>query len=498
MKDIVILILVVCLVLEIWLRRKARISFGKKKQEIQSQLDEMGHQYEELSKEQHALQEDFESAKSSTEKYKKLALEDLLTGLPNRMALTEQMDLTLLNLRQDEQAFVMYIDIDNLKEVNDTIGYTYGDELLIDVSHRLKQILDENDYLARISGDEFLILTQNVENLDEYEDKIKKVQTIFSYPFTLARKEYFVSINIGLCQLNKDGRTTQSVLKNANAAMYEAKELGQNQYCYYNEILEAKLTEQIQRQSEVRTAFEQNEFDLVYHPILSLKQHKVVGLEALLRWNHPTMGTILPIDFLPSLNESGVIVMLGEQMLVKAFHQLVKWKKAGYPDLMLTINLSLRQVVEQDLVELFQMAMEETGVLPKDLVVDISEELLQEKEDIVYVRIRRLLELGVQVSLDHYGIGQCSLALLKELDFSFIKLDASLYHEIEHDSKEKEFVNHLVDLINGLGCNVVYQGVEEASQLEVLETCQCDYVQGFLFSKPLHAEEVETYLQAWM
>ena len=132
MKDIVILILVVCLVLEIWLRRKARISFGKKKQEIQSQLDEMGHQYEELSKEQHALQEDFESAKSSTEKYKKLALEDLLTGLPNRMALTEQMDLTLLNLRQDEQAFVMYIDIDNLKEVNDTIGYTYGDELLID------------------------------------------------------------------------------------------------------------------------------------------------------------------------------------------------------------------------------------------------------------------------------------------------------------------------------------------------------------------------------
>lgn len=494
----IIVVLAVCLGFTLWQRHKAIVSLKEKQLEFQKEKDEIQNQYAVLSEEQSALQNEYDMVKASEGKYKKLALVDLLTSLPNRVALIERMDHIFLTLRQEEQVYAMYIDIDNLKDVNDSIGYTYGDELLIDVSHRLKQTLNENDFLARINGDEFVIITQNVESVDVYEEKVRKLQTVFSYPFTLARKEYFISLNIGIGKFGKDGKNSQSLLKNANVAMKEAKEMGKNHYCYYNDTIQTKLTQHIQRQSEIRTAMERNEFTLVYQPILSLKRQKVVAVEALLRWNHPKGGLKLPYEFLDALVESGLIVSLGEQMFGKACRQFVQWKKEGYQGLSLMFNLSMRQMLDDDFIEMIETVIHETGILPEEIVFDIGEEIIQKNKSMIYPRIKKLQQIGVKIALDHYGVGDCSLRMMKEIEFQYIKLDASLIEDVVNNKVEQAFLNNMVQIANGLGRIVIYEGIEEAEQLEALEHCQCDYVQGFLFSKPLEVDEVSAYLQSCM
>ncbi len=469
---------------------------GTKKLEIS--YEEFEKSYEELSAQQKELMKKYEELKFEEERYKKLAFLDILTQLPNREAVIEQMDNIFKTLRPKEQVALMYLDIDNLKEVNDTLGAAYGDELLIDVTHRIKQALGEDDYLARYSGDEFVILTQNLEDIADYDEKLKKVQKVFSYPFSLANKEWFVSVNIGICMLGKDGKTTQSILKIASATMNYARSLGKNQFCYYGEEIQNVLNEKIKREAEIRTAFENNEFHLLYQPIMDLENHRVMGIEALLRWNHPEIGMLLPQDFLDVAKETGVIVPLGMQMLRQACMALKSWEDAGYTELSIMINLSERQLLDPEMITSIQMTLAETGVNGNQIVFDISEKSFTERENLLRKQCDELRKLGISFALDNFGMTNGALMRIKDCHFHYIKLDSTLLQDIGHDSRLQEFVNNLSRLIDGLGSRVIYGGIEDASQLEAFNTDIPYLAQGFLFGQPLETDEVKDYLATWI
>ncbi|MGB4658848.1 MAG: diguanylate cyclase, partial [Mobilitalea sp.] len=253
-------------------------------------LGELNNKYEELSK--------------NKENMKKLAYTDFLTELPNRVAFTEMLDNIMLTIRNEETVAIMDIDIDNFKNINDSLGHSYGDELLIDVTYRLKQALDEDDYLARIGGDEFILLSQNLQDTVSFEDKIKKVKNVFSYPFVLSTKEYFVTVSIGIVFAPKDGKTSSALIKNADSAMYVAKADGKNTHAYFDYSFNQKLTEKIEMQSELRKAIEHEEFEMFYQAQMDLETKNVVGFEALIRWNHPTKGLVYPDEFISLAEET--------------------------------------------------------------------------------------------------------------------------------------------------------------------------------------------------
>ena len=468
------------------------------KKSIEENYEEFEKNYDHLAIQQKELMKRYEELKSSEERYKKLAFLDVLTQLPNREALIEKLDSIFRTLRPKEQVELMYLDIDNLKQVNDTLGVAYGDELLIDIAHRIKQALDDNDFFARYSGDEFVILTQNLEDIADYDEKVKRVQKMFSYPFPLANKEWFVSVNIGICTLGKDGKNTQSILKNASATMNYARSLGKNQFCYFGEAIQNILTEKIKREAEIRTAFENNEFYLLYQPILDLENHKVKGFEALLRWNHPVNGILLPQDFLEAAKETGVIVPLGIQMLRQACLTLKSWEDEGYKDLSMMINLSERQLLDPGIITSIQMTLTETGVKGNQIVFEISENAFNKKEDLLHKQLEELRKLDINLALDNFGITKGALMRIKDYRFEYIKLDAMLFEEIDQNNRLKNFVNNLSRLIVGLDSKVIYEGIEDAGQLDAIDSDICYLAQGYLFGQPLERTKIASYLDTWV
>lgn len=470
----------------------------KKKRELEESYEQLEESYEVLENRQIELTSLYEKTKQEEERVRKIAYMDALTQLPNRDAITNDIEQYLKNLPSDGDVCLMYLDVDNLKQVNDTLGYTYGDELLIDITYRIKQLLSEDDKMARMSGDEFAILTQNVEDVTAYEDKIKKILTVFNFPFSLAEKECFITVSIGVCKLNKEIRNAQMAIKQANAAMFEAKEMGNSQYCYFNEDIKERQTEQIQKQADIRSAFENEEFYEVYQPVLDMKEHTVIGFEMLLRWNHPVSGVLLPHEFLPVANESGVIVPLGIHFLRQACNNLLKWQKQGYPDLMLMINLSERQLLDYDLVADVQVVLKEIPVEPSQIAFDISELTIDENEQVITERISQLKALGVKIILDQFGVEKGATYHFAQQTYEFVKIDASLISDITVNETRRQFLYDLTSMIENQKSRVIYEGIEVPEQLEILEGYPSALVQGFLFGNPLTSKEVTEYLSTWM
>lgn len=495
----IIFIIVLFILLLLYLKNGKKVTeLLENKASLEGILEELEKANETLRTGQKECMKKCEELKGSEERYKKLAYMDVLTELPNRLAFTERLTATFATLRQDENVAVMYLDIENLKEINDSLGYTYGDELLIDISHRLRQVMDEKDYLARFGGDEFIILTKNIEEMSLYEEKVKKMKTIFSYPFTLANKDCFVHINIGIAKLGVDGKTVQSLIKNVTLAMYEAKRLGNNQYYYYKESLQTEVEGQIKLETEVRNAVQQNEFVTYYQPILDLKNHVILGFEALLRWNHPERGMLLPYEFIEVAKESGIIVSLGEQMMrgTCTFIHNLSVEQANNK-LLTMINLSQQQILNEELTSSVESAIMHSGVLPEQLVFEVSEEVFDSKEEVVFAKLEELRALGAKLSLDNFGRGRTSLALVKRGIFSYVKLDMASFLMLD-TKEERDFVQNLAKLLEDLQLTVIYQGVEEESQLSMIEQMPTPITQGFLFEKPLNEQQVREYLETLM
>ena len=446
----------------------------------QKSLNELTVKYDELNK--------------NRDNMKKLAYTDYLTELPNRTAFTEMLDNVMLTIRSEEVVGIMDIDLDNFKHINDTLGHSYGDELLIDVTYRLKQAMDENDYLARIGGDEFIVLTQNLKDTASYEEKIRKIRNVFSYPFILTTKEYFVTVSIGVAFAPKDGKTSQTLIKNIDSAMYVAKANGKNTYAYFDHTFNRKLTEKIEIQSELRKAIERDEFVLFYQAQMDLETKNVVGFEALIRWNHPTKGLVGPDEFIYLAEETGLIVPIGKWVLLTACKQLKQWTIDGYKDIHMAVNLSGRQFKDKDFVKLVCDTIEETGIDPSRLELEITETVALDDLEYTIATIKELKSLGVNFSLDDFGTGYSSMNYLKRLPVSNLKIDKSFLDTVMEDQSDQRIVQTIITLAKNLNLFVIAEGVERDDQEQFLQEASCNKAQGFLYSKPVPKEMAEQFI----
>lgn len=485
---LLILILFILLI-NIQKRNAAENATKAAKLQLENNYLELEAAYEEVTATQTALSLKYEELKRSEEKIKKLAFSDYLTDLPNRTAFSEKLSDIIQTLRKEETVGLMYIDLDNFKMINDTLGHSYGDELLIDVTDRLKQVMDENDFFARFGGDEFIVLTQNIEDIGDYDEKIKKIQKVFSYPFVLAMKEFFVTISIGVCLAPKDGKTTQTLIKNVDAAMYAAKGIGKNTHCYYDETINNKLMEKIEMQSELRNAIERNEFKVYYQAQIDLNSDKIVGFEALIRWNHPTKGMVAPGEFIGIAEETGLIVPIGRWVLFEACKMLKSCEEKGYEDINIAVNLSPRQFKDADIVQMVHEAIKETGINPNHLELEITESIALEDLEYSIETIEKLKEIGIKFSLDDFGTGYSSMNYLKSLPVSNLKIDKSFLDMVIDDTNDQKIVTSIINLAQALELDVIAEGVESSEQAIFLKAVNCNKAQGYLYSKPIPMEE---------
>lgn len=490
---IVLLLLLFVFIVHVQKLKKANGQAEKENKKLMEQYRVLETAHETSSLSYKELTSKYEELNKSRDNFKKLAYSDYLTELPNRMAFTEMLDNIMLTLRSEEIIGVMDIDLDNFKNINDTLGHSYGDELLIDVTYRLKQVMDENDYLARIGGDEFVLLTQNLTDMVSYEEKIKKIRNVLSYPFTLSTKEYFITVSIGIAFAPKDGKTSQTLIKNVDSAMYAAKGNGKNTHTYFDYAFNQKLTEKIETQSELRKAIDRGEFELYYQPQMDLETMKPVGFEALIRWNHPTRGLVFPMEFIPLAEETGLIVPIGKWVLKTACHQLQEWSNAGYTDINMAVNLSARQFKDRDFVNLILDVIEESGINPNRLDLEITETVALNDMEYAIATITELKKIGINFSLDDFGTGFSSMNYLKSLPVNKLKIDKSFLDTVMEDHVDQKIIQTIINLARNLDLNVIAEGVENDDQEKFLQSANCDEAQGYLYSKPV-PEEMATSL----
>lgn len=489
-----IFMLLVFLIVRLSKEKRAQHLIDQENQKLKESYQNLEGIYETALASISELTLKYEEINRNKENMKKLAYTDYLTELPNRTAFTEMLDNVILTIRQEEIVAIMDIDIDNFKNINDTLGHSYGDELLIDVTYRLKQAMDENDYLARIGGDEFIVMTQNLKDTITYEEKIKKIRNVFCYPFVLSTKEYFVTISIGIAFAPKDGKTSQALIKNVDSAMYVAKANGKNTYTYFDYSFNQKLTEKIEIQSELRKALERDEFVLFYQAQMDLETKKVVGFEALIRWNHPTRGLVYPDEFIYLAEETGLIIPIGKWVLRTACKQLRQWEDTGYPDIHMAVNLSSRQFKDKEIVKLVYDVIAETRIDSNKLELEITETIALDDLEYTIATIKELRKIGVSFSLDDFGTGYSSMNYLKRLPVSNLKIDKSFLDTVMEDQCDQKIIQTIITLARNLDLFVIAEGVESSEQEIFLKESNCHKAQGFLYSKPIPKEMAMQFL----
>lgn len=480
----VLILVIIVLAISIKKRADAQYKASLTEDRLKESYNKLEAAYKEVSLTQKELGTKYEELKRSEENNRKIAYTDYLTELPNRTAFTERLDHVMNTLRKEEVIAVMYIDLDNFKNINDILGHSYGDELLIDVTHRLKQAMDENDYLARFGGDEFIVLSQNIEDVGLFEEKIRKIQKVFSFPFVLSLKEFFVTISIGVAYAPRDGKTTQSLIKNVDLAMYSAKENGKNTYCFYDESINDRLLNKIEIQSELRQAIDNNEFEVYYQAQIDLESNKISGFEALIRWNHPVKGKVEPGDFISIAEQTGLIVPIGKWVMQEACKQLKYWEDKGF-DVTMAVNISSRQFFDTDLVAMVKETIDATGINPVNLELEITESVVLDNIEYSIEVIEQIKELGVRFSLDDFGTGYSALNYLRMLPVSNLKIDKSFLDCLTENQSDQKIVSSIINLAKNLDLNVIAEGVENEEQAAFLRSIDCKVAQGYLYSKPV-------------
>lgn len=424
------------------------------------------------------------------------ALHDALTGLPNRLHFNEQLTKTLANAVQSrENLAVMFLDLDRFKTINDTLGHKLGDLLLQSVAQRLRDFLRAGDTVARWGGDEFIILLPRVTSTEEVAQIAKRILQALEKAFQLEGHELYISGSIGITLFNKDAPADAEVLiQQADIAVYHAKQQGRNNYQFYTTSINTKTPEVLTIEKSLRHALEKEEFVVYYQPQVNIRTGKIIGMEALLRWNHPEMGLIAPNVFIPLAEESGLIVTIGEWVLRTACMQNKAWQNAGLPPLTMAVNLSLKQFREPKLVQTVAQILEQTGLEPRFLELEITETVAIEDLDFTKKVLQQFQEMGVRLSIDDFGTGHSSLSRLQLLPLHNLKIDRSFIGELTTDVKVAHIVKAIVSLGRNLGLRLIAEGVEKQEELEFLKSINCENVQGFLFYKPLCAQKATEIL----
>ena len=383
----------------------------------------------------------------------------------------------------------MFIDVDRFKNINDTLGHAIGDILLQQVSSRLTESVRTSDTIGRLGGDEFAIVLFNISAPGDADVVAQKIMASFNRPFLLDKAEVFVTTSIGITLYPNDGIDPEALIRNADVAMYRAKEEGRNTYEFYVPGMNASAAKRLDMEVMLRRAVERREFVLHFQPKIALKDGRIVGVEALIRWNCGELGLVPPMEFIPLAEETGLIVPIGEWVLKTACAQNKAWREQGLPPLLMAVNLSARQFQQKNLMEMIAGVLDETGLGPRFLELEITESMIMQHAERSSAILRRLHEIGVQLSIDDFGTGYSSLAYLKRFPVQRLKIDKSFVRDITADADDAAIVTAVIAMAKSLKLKVVAEGVETKEQLAFLARLRCDEYQGYYFSKPLPAAE---------
>lgn len=425
-----------------------------------------------------------------------LAAHDALTGLANRNLLSDRVTQAMAHARRyGLQLALMFLDLDRFKGVNDSFGHELGDSLLLEVSNRLKQVIREGDTVARQGGDEFIILLTDIERPQDVAAVAYKIFDVFRAPFVIRRHELFVSASIGATIYPDDGEDMQSLLRNADIAMYRAKEERGNAFQFYSSEMSVRALERAELEGALRRALERKEFELFYQPKVEASTGRIIGAEALIRWNHPEMGLVSPTRFIPMAEEIGLIVPIGDWVLHTACAQNKAWQDAGLPPISISVNLSARQFRQENLVESVAAALQNMGLEARHLELELTESIVMNSAELFITKLKALEDLGVQLSIDDFGTGYSSLSYLKRFPLHHLKIDQSFVRDIATDADDAAITSTVISLGHSLNLKVIAEGVETEEQVAFLREHDCDEMQGYYFSKPLPANEFASLLQ---
>ena len=426
--------------------------------------------------------------RENEQRFDHMAHHDPLTGLANRRLFTAHLDHALGMARREQgRLAVMFLDLDRFKTVNDSLGHETGDRLLVEVSKRLLKAVRQTDTLSRMGGDEFAVLLEGVEDDLQVSNLAERVLRILEPPIRIGEFELKTGASIGIALAFNDGTTSDELLKNADTAMYRAKERGRGGFEYYMPELNARAQVRLLLESSISHAIERGQLELYYQPQFSLIDGSLHGAEALLRWNHHDLGTISPAEFIPIAEESGLIVRIGEWVLREACHQARRWHDLGYGRFTIAVNLSARQFRDRGLLQKVQEALAESGLPPRCLELELTESLIMEHPEESIDLLREFHDLGISLSIDDFGTGYSSLNYLRKFPIDRLKIDRSFVSDID-DPDDARIVSTIINLAHGLDLEVVAEGIEESGQLDFLRQRDCALGQGYLFSPPVPQE----------
>ncbi len=468
--------------------------------ELVDTLDLENQHVSDLNKLNLNLQQEIIKRKRVEEQLSHDALHDGLTGLPNRVLFMDRL-VHAIELQKRDPKFiysVLFLDIDNFKAINDGLGHTYGDQALVEISKRLKSSIRSIDTVARLGGDEFIILLEHVMGSNTAIEVANRLNSIINQPFIHKNKNVQITCSIGVIMDISEYTISEDILRDVDIALYSAKEKGKSQYDIFNLEMRDQVMSRIELEGDLRQSVSNGELFLVYQPIYSLDQNKLTGFEALVRWNHPLRGLIMPSEFIPYAEECGYITQLGDWVLHESCSQLKTWldEFPNMSDLVINVNVSGKQIIQTDFIDKVKNILQITGLNPNRLVLEITETSFIDSQEIIDDLLSELRQIGVAFAIDDFGIGYFSLGYLKNFSVNSIKIDKSFIDGIVNDKKGFEIVKSIIQMAQKLGIKTVAEGIENDNQLKNLQSLSCKYGQGFFLSKPVDVEKIDMILRS--
>lgn len=445
-----------------------------------------------------AMVRDISLHKAAQEKIEFLAYHDALTELPNRLLAKTHLKQAMFAAERDNtKVALLFIDLDKFKTINDSLGHVVGDSLLKAVAVRLRKCLRDGDALSRQGGDEFLVVLNGIYDTASITAVAEKILELMAEPFEIDHHELVISLSIGIAVYPDDGKDFDTLLKQSDTAMYQSKDSGRNTYRFHTGQMDTDAVEHLRMRGGLRRALEHGEFALYYQPQISLVNGAVIGVEALIRWNHPELGMVSPDRFISIAEDSGLIVPMGDWVLREACQQAVAWRKAGAPEMLVAVNLSAVQFKRGEVEESVSQALQESGLNPALLELELTESILIKDTEKMLSTVRRLKALGVKLSIDDFGTGYSSLSYLKRFNVDKLKIDRSFVRDMVDDPSDAAIVGVIIQMAKSLGLSTTAEGVEDERQLGMLRRQDCDEAQGYHLARPMPANEFTGFMSRW-
>ncbi len=421
---------------------------------------------------------------------------DSLTDLPNRILFIDRLQQSMnLAERYEHKVAVLFIDLDHFKEINDSLGHHVGDKILVEFANRMKKEIRKSDTISRLGGDEFCIVLHDIKDMDFITSFIVESMKAMKEPFVVNGRKLHVGMSIGVSMYPDDGDSPHTLLKNADAAMYKAKDSGRNTYCFYDEEMTQRALERVSLETALRKALAEDELAVYFQPQIDAKENRLVGMEALVRWEHPTLGMIMPDNFISLAELTGLIVELDRVVMKKALLQFKEWHRDGLNPGKLAINLAIKQIESDDFVDFVEELLSQENCSYENIELEITESQIMNNPDKSIRVLKRLNNLGIAIAIDDFGTGYSSLTYLKRLPISKLKIDKSFIDGLPDNAEDIAITTTVISLCKSLELKVIAEGVETQEQRDFLLENGCKFIQGYLYSKPLSAEDMTKYLE---